>query len=344
MTTRLLFILVFICLVGCQEQPQSQNYQFVNIDVVYTDSVSIRAIEFLDGNTLAFAGSKGQYGTVDMRTGKVRTHTQRIDSLVPEFRAVAHTANNFFMLSVGSPALLYKTGNNGQMELVYSEAGEGVFYDALKFWNDMEGLAIGDGVDGCMAVLITRDGGNSWTKLPCDQLPKLEGEVGAYAASNTNIEIMGDTAWVMTSKEQLLLTEDKGKTWEVLKTPIKIEETYQGIYSIDFYDNWQGFGVGGDFSKPGLNRSNKIKTTDGGRTWQLMAEAGEPAYKSCVQYIPNTGGMDLVALGFTGISYSKDGGFSWKQLSEESFYTIRFLNDSIAYAAGKNRIARLKFQ
>ena len=39
-----------------------------------------------------------------------------------------------------------------------------------------------------------------------------------------------------------------------------------------------------------------------------------------------------------------DIGKTWKRLSDESFYTIRFLNDSIAYAAGKNRIAKLTFR
>ena len=33
-----------------------------------------------------------------------------------------------------------------------------------------------------------------------------------------------------------------------------------------------------------------------------------------------------------------------KHLSDEGFYTIRFLNDSIAYAAGKGRISILTFR
>ena len=37
-------------------------------------------------------------------------------------------------------------------------------------------------------------------------------------------------------------------------------------------------------------------------------------------------------------------GTSWKHLSDEGFYTIRFLNDSIAYAAGKGRISKLTFR
>ena len=305
---------------------------------------SIRAIEFLDKQTLAFAGSRGQFGTVDLLKGKVRANVQTFDSITPEFRAVAHTATDFLMLSVGSPALLYKTGDAGQMELVYKEEGEGVFYDAMKFWNNSEGIAIGDTVDGCFSILITRDEGKTWKKLPCKVLPNLNGDTGAYAASNTNIEIQGDKTWVMTSNEVLLYSPDRGKSWKSIRTPIQIEETYQGIYSLDFYDAMNGYGIGGDFSKPDLNVSNKIKTVDGGQTWTVVSDGLEPGYKSCVQYIPNSGGMDLVAVGFTGVSLSNDGGVQWKSLNDEGFYTIRFLNDSIAYAAGRNRIAELRFK
>lgn len=230
------------------------------------------------------------------------------------------------------------------MELVYKEEGAGVFYDAMAFWNDEEGMAIGDYNKGCFAVIVTRNGGGTWDRSPCDNIPDLDENTGAYAASNTNIAIVGDKAWVVTSKEQILRTPDKGNTWEVVKTPIQIKETYQGIYSIDFYDGMNGFGIGGDFSKPELRDSNKIMTSDGGKTWSLVAESEDPGYKSCVRYVPNAGTRDLVAVGFTGISYSRDGGTTWHPLSDEGFYTIRFLNDSIAYAAGRNRIAKLTFQ
>jgi hypothetical protein len=51
-----------------------------------------------------------------------------------------------------------------------------------------------------------------------------------------------------------------------------------------------------------------------------------------------------VAVGFTGIAYSGDGGKAWRDLSDESFYTLRFASDSVAYAAGKGRLARLTFR
>ena len=329
---------------SCAEKRTPNNFSSVKVDTVYEDSISIRAIEFLDESTLAFAGNKGFFGSVEVKMGKVRLNAQKYDTIVPEFRAIAHTSTDFFMLSVANPALLYKTESGGQMKLVYKEEGEGVFYDAMKFWNDDEGVAVGDIVDGCISIVITRDGGSTWRKIPCSDLPNgVKGE-GAFAASNTNIETNGDAAWIATSAGRVYHSLDKGKTWDVVQTPIINEGPAQGIYSIDFYDEKQGYGVGGDYTQPELKTANKIVTNDGGKSWQLIADDKAPNYKSCVQYVPNSDGKELVALGFTGVSYSHDGGANWEHLSDESFYTLRFLNDSVAYAAGKNRIAKLSFR
>ncbi len=340
---RIIFAVLFVSLlVGCVER--ELNYTSVDIEIVFEDSVSIRAITFLDGKTLAFAGSRGMFGTVDLQTHAVRSSVQRYDTLMPEFRAVAGTSADFFMLSVASPALLYKTGNSGQMELVYKEEGEGVFYDSMTFWNDKEGIAVGDTVDGCLSIIITRDGGHSWKKVPCEELPPSRVGEGAFAASDTNIAIVEKSTWVATTEGRIFFSMDKGKSWEVFKTPIIKDEPTQGIYSIDFYDENLGFGIGGDYTQPEANTANKAITEDGGKTWTLVADGQEPGYKSCVQFVPNSNGHNLVAVGFTGISVSNDSGKNWISLSEEPFYTLRFLNDSIAYAAGKNRMAKLVFK
>ena len=122
------------------------------------------------------------------------------------------------------------------------------------------------------------------------------------------------------------------------------EKDTEGIYSIDFYDDLNGFAIGGDYTTPGDNAANKMITKDGGKTWQLVAQNKNPGYRSCVQYIPNREGKELVAIGFKGIDYSNDSGNTWKHLSDEGFYTIRFLNDSVAYAAGVGRISKLLFR
>ncbi len=341
---RILSIILFLTLASsCAEKKAHRPFKSVHIETVYQDSVSIRAIEIM-GNSVAFAANNGIFGSLDLGSGKIRTNFEKYDTIKPEFRAVAHTSTDFFMLSVGSPALLYKTGGNGKMDLVYKETGEGVFYDAMTFWNDVEGIAVGDSMEGCLSIIITRDGGNSWVKLPCSQLPKgIDGE-GAFAASNTNIKVVGNNTWIATTKSRIYFSPDKGKTWRIQQTTIVNQETTQGIYSLDFNDENLGIAIGGDYTRPESNIANKALTTDGGKTWNLIADGEDPSYKSCVQFVPNSDGNSIVALGFTGISFSHDRGAHWKHLSDESFYTLRFLNDSVAYAAGRDRISKLVFK
>ncbi len=339
----LLIALILFAVISCSEDKKNEPFTSVEIEMLYKDSLSVRAIEIM-GNSLAFAANKGVFGTIDLTTGIVRTDIQKYHTSIPEFRAVGHTSTDFFMLSIANPALLYKTGDTGKMELVYKEEDDAVFYDAMTFWNDKEGIAMGDSMAGCLSIIITRDGGNTWKKVPCSQLPKSgEGE-GAFAASNTNIKTVGEKTWIATTNSRIYFSPDKGMTWEVFETPIVKELQTQGIYSIDFWDENLGVAVGGDYTEPESNKGNKAVTKDGGRTWQLISDGQTPNYKSCVQFVPNTDGKGIVALGFTGISYSFDMGNTWQELSDEPFLTFRFLNDSIAYAAGKDRIAKLTFR
>ncbi|MFV0540916.1 MAG: oxidoreductase [Aestuariibaculum sp.] len=339
----LLSVILFSC--GKNDRITQVAFNKIEMETILQDSIlSIRAIEILNDNSLAFAANNGAFGLYNPKTKVWQRSIQQYDSLKLHFRAVAHTASDFFMLTVGNPALLFKTGNKGKMELVYKEEKEGVFYDAMTFWNDKEGIAIGDSVDGCLSIIVTRNGGHSWRKLPCEDLPKSKSGEGAFAASNTNIKTIGNKVWVATTQGNIYYSENKGVTWQIIETPIVKAKDTEGIYSIDFYDENNGFAIGGDYTNPDGNEENKIRTTNGGKTWQLVAPNQNPGYRSCIQYVPNGNGRALVAVGFKGVDFSNDSGHSWKHLSNDSFYTIRFLNDSVAYAAGGGQISKLVFK
>ena len=338
---------LLILLASCASEPEFTPRAFKSVEVqeVFTDSISIRAITLM-GKNLAFSGSDNTYGIYNSGENSVRSSRIGIDSVNTEFRAVAATSTDFFMLGVGNPALMFKTGDQGKMELVYLEEHEKVFYDSMAFWNDQEGIAMGDPTDGCISVIITRNGGRSWSKLSCDQLPAAAEGEAAFAASNTNIALYGDHTWIATggTRSRILYSPDKGNTWEVFDTPVVQGEPTKGIYSIDFYDELNGFAIGGDFTKPEENTANKAVTHDGGKTWTLAGQGQDPGYLSCVQYIPGRKGEELVAVGFQGIWFSRDGGQHFTKISDEPFYTLRFNSDTTAFAAGKYRIARLTFK
>jgi hypothetical protein len=55
-------------------------------------------------------------------------------------------------------------------------------------------------------------------------------------------------------------------------------------------------------------------------------------------------GKSLVSVGVSGLYYSYDSGNSWKQLAtDSSLFTIRFIDNQTAIAAGKNKMIRIKF-
>ncbi|MDT7831834.1 oxidoreductase [Flavobacteriaceae bacterium S356] len=338
-------ILLFLCafvITSCTREYQPRNIENLEIKSIKIDSTSIRTIVAIDSNTVMFAGSNGKLGYhVEGKKTVIKTVRYK-DTLTPGFRSAATNGSDFFILSVSNPALLYKTSIVAH-ELVYKEEHEKVFYDSMKFFNELDGIAMGDPTDDCLSVLLTNDGGKTWNKISCDNLPKIVAGEAAFAASNTNIKVLGDTVWIVTggAKARVFKSTDKGLSWNVYDTPIVQGDGPQGIYSVDFADELHGIIIGGDYLKSEANERNKAITVDGGVTWITVADGQEPTYKSCVQYVPNTEGKEVFAVGKTGISYSKDGGKNWNKISEEAFYTIQFVDRTAAWLSGNGKLGKL---
>ena len=313
-------------------------------DILIDPSLNIRTLEITD-NMIYAASSKGEiYSFLNNKPNiiNVEQFSSFLDSVqYPNFRSMSVVDNNVFAMTIGSPALLFKNG-----KVVYREKNEKVFYDSMDFWNLKEGLVVGDYLDGCISVLITRDGGETWDKLLCDKFKEPIDNEGFFAASDTNISIVGDEVWIGSGgfNSRIYYSKNKGIAWDIINTPIIQGESTKGIYSIDFYNKNIGFAIGGDYTKPEENISNKILTTDGGKNWKVVANNQNPGYRSCVKYFPNSNGNSLIAVGFNGVNISNDGGNTWKKISDEGFYTVRFLNENTAYAAGKGKISKLHFK
>ncbi len=349
MNKAIIGVLCCILFFGCKSASviTENPVKSISVDTLHTDKISIRAIAIADGKVF-YAGNKNRVGWVDYTNKSKFERKITRDSLSLEFRSLAVTKEAVFVASIGNPALLYRFSKNMQQkQLVYEEQHEKVFYDSMQFWNDDEGIAMGDPVANCFNIVITRDGGKTWQKTPCSALPKLvEGEA-AFAASNTNIIIRGNHTWLVSGgkKARVFHSSDKGISWEVFETPIVQGETMTGIFTADFYNDKIGFIAGGNYEKSTQNFQNKALTTNGGKTWQLVGEHSGFGYASCIQFVPGSNAKELVCVGSTGIFYSGDQGKTWKQLSSDvNLYTLRFVDNTTAIAAGKDKIIRLRMQ
>lgn len=347
MRVKYIFGFCLISLLSCSKKNDFQSYfQKINIKVLHEESLSSRAI-LIDNNNLWYSGNNGKYGAINLSDGTKVNGFVLKDSIKPEFRSIAHTKDDVFILSVANPALLYKISNDKkEVKLVYQEENEKVFYDSMQFLDDQFGVAMGDPVANCLNIIITKDGGNSWQKVPCASLPKVEEGEAAFAASNSNVLLRNNKIIIVSGgkKSRCFVSEDKGITWNVYDTPIVQGKEMTGIFTADFYDENIGFIAGGDYEKQEDNSKNKAITKDGGKTWELVGQNTGFGYASCVQFVPNSKGEALVCVGGTGLHYSNDSGKTWlKLLDDKDLYTLRFKNDSVAYAAGKNRVVELKF-
>lgn len=348
----LLILLVLNVCISCkingytEKKVNDSEFQSIQIDTLFQDKISIRAIQ-IDGNIVWYGADNGRYGFFNLKTKQKNEDQIFKDSLKLEFRSIAQTAKHVFILNVANPAMLHRISKDGkETKVVYQENHEKVFYDSMQFWDDKEGIAMGDPIADCLNIIMTRDGGNSWKKISCDKLPKVVDGEAAFAASNTNIVIKGNDTWIVSGgkKARVFYSANKGNNWEVFDTPIVQGKAMAGIFTAAFYDSKSGFIAGGDYESPNQNFGNKARTEDGGKTWELVSENESFGYASCVQYVPNSNGKSLVTVGASGLYYSVDSGNSWRQLTTDpSLFTIRFLDNHTAIAAGKNKMIRINF-
>lgn len=337
-----LYIAILIFLNSCNQEYKARQTVNISIENFKMDSTSIRAIEIVNDSSIVYAGSIGDLGIITSSGKIIGTKKIITDTIIPHFRSLSYTKQGVYALNVGNPALLYQYKNNA-INIVYKEENENVFYDSMKFFDELNGIAMGDPTDDCLSIIITRDGGNTWGKIKCEDLPKIEKGEAAFAASNTNIAIVGENAWIVTGglKARVFHSADMGLTWKVYNTPIIQGKNTTGIYSVDFYNEKQGIICGGDYLDKFGNFANKAITKDGGKTWEVVAENSEPKYVSCVQYVPETGGKEVFAVSTNGVFYSNNYGKEWVKMSDESYYSIRLFDKNTAWLSGNNVIAKM---
>lgn len=263
-----------------------------------------------------------------------------------DFRDVdAINETTAYALSIGNgPASrIYKTVDGGaSWTQQFRNDDPKAFADAMTFWDANHGLVIGDSVEGRFWILMTSNGGKSWSRVPSEVLPLALENEGAFAASGTNIAMYGKThAWIglgAAPRSRVLRTTDRGRTWKVFETPIKSGQA-EGIFSIAFRDKKHGVVVGGDYRKETEAVDNLAVTSDGGETWTLVK--GLSGFRSVVAYVPGT--ETLVAIGPAGGDYSVDDGRTWTRLEGPGFDTFSFVHGkAIGWGAGaRGAIGRL---
>jgi photosystem II stability/assembly factor-like uncharacterized protein len=304
---------------------------------IFQIDCSIRALEVENDSTCWFVGSKNKFGYTNDYGKTWKEKLIKYDTFNLEFRSISVTTNSVFILSIGSPALLFKIDKKTlNYKLVYKETNKKAFYDSMQFWDDENGIAVGDPTTNCMSIVLTKDGGNSWNKIACTNLPlAVEGEA-AFAASNTNISLVDQKAFIATGGKEanVLLGTDYGKSWTKYKTPIIQGEKMTGIFSLDNLSMDTAIIAGGNWSSKESTVKAMAITVDS-NNWKI--KENNPGYISCIQFVPKT--KNLIACSTTGIYYSKNLAESWDKISDEGYYSFQISKiGEFLYFSGKNKL------
>lgn len=336
----LLAVLFVSCASNPKDGPNSQAW------VHWEAPGSIRTLDVVSETHLRCAASDGWVGqTTD---GIHWNHRKWLapDSTAPSFRSSGANGTHWFAASISSPAWVARTSPEGwEPEWVHHDTTKAVFLDAMAWWNEREGLVFGDPVEECLTLLITRDGGQTWTPTPCNIAPIAQTGEAGFAASNGNICVQGDTAWVFSggTASRCLRSTDRGLSWDVFELPIRQGEAMTGVFGASFANARRGLAIGGNWEHPDDNFGNLIATRDGGETWRLLAEGTGPGYRSCIVHHPRNS-QQVVASGFQGVDVSLDGGRTWRHVSDSSRYVARFSpSGRTLWLAGKRSLSRVSW-
>lgn len=351
LTNSIVFLLLFLFF-NCKTNTENTNKNQTNIQARWTrqsshTQSSLRGLSIVNDSIAWASGSNGTFCRT-VNGGSTWTSGIVSGAGTLDFRDIeAFDAENAILLSAGQPARIYKTSNGGKAwHLQYENLLEGVFFDAMEFWDPTHGIAMSDPVNGNFIIVTTSDSGQTWQQIPPENIPAaIPGEAG-FAASGSNLAVLGkQKAWFGTggTTARVFRSNDKGLHWEVSKTPMISGEASTGIFSITFCDENNGVAVGGDYLKPEAKYKNAIYSKDGGVTWFLSDGSGPVGYRSCIACVPNLN--TLISVGITGSDYSVNKGITWYELDTVGFNAIDFApsGKQVGWAVGaEGKISKIE--
>ncbi|MBK8724742.1 MAG: hypothetical protein IPL96_01500 [Holophagaceae bacterium] len=290
----------------------------------------------------AVAWATGAKGTV-LRTVDGSTWTRCV---VPpgaealDFRDVhAVDAEQAWILAAGPGASgrIYATRDGGATwVLQFTNPEAAGFLDALAFWDAQRGVAMGDPVRGRFQVLLTQDGGATWTPAPATGLPPALENEGAFAASGTCL-VTGARGWAWfvtggAKASRVFSTRNGGRSWKATETPVPAGEATKGLFTAAFTSGGRGVVLGGDYKQPALGTLNGAFSTNSGATW--VAAPAQPAGLLSGTTLVKGRPKAILAVGLAGTGRSRDGGQTWQSLDGTPLHAVSSAGPDATWAVG----------
>jgi photosystem II stability/assembly factor-like uncharacterized protein len=312
-------------------------------------TASLRGVSAVDGRTAWASGSKGTVlRTID--GGSTWSAVPVPGEEATDFRDIeAFGPDGAVVMGIGRPAKIFRTRDGGRTwTRTYYDDSPGIFLDGLAFFDERNGLAVGDPMDGRFFLISTADGGSTWMPLPAGSRPIAAAGEAAFAASGTSMTVQGrDRIWLCTggAVARVLRSEDRGAHWEASPSALLEGPASAGGFSVAFLDRRTGIAVGGDYRAESAAAGNTAVSNDGGKTWVSVRDRRPAGFREAVAFFTDTRPPIAVTVGPSGSDLSLDLGRTWAPLAGPvGFHSLSFAKKSrVAWAVGRDGlIAKLE--
>lgn len=310
---------------------------------------SLRGISAVDDRVAWASGSKGTVlRTVD--GGSTWTAVPIAGEEASDFRDIeAFGPDDAVVMAIARPAKIFRTRDGGKTwARTFFDDSPGIFLDSMAFFDDRNGLAVGDPMDGRFLLIATADGGETWTPVPPASRPAAAEGEAAFAASGTSLAVHGnDRIWLTTGGpvSRVWRSADRGAHWESAPSRLLEGSASSGGFGVAFLDERRGIAVGGDYRAEAAAKGTAAVTGDGGRTWIAVGDRRPGGFREAVAFVPRAKRPIAVAVGPAGSDVSVDLGRTWTPLAGPTgFHSISIARRGrTALAVGRNGlIAKLE--
>ncbi len=307
-------------------------------------NISLRGMSVVNDQVIWVSGSSGSVGK-STDGGRSWKWYQVKGFEKNDFRDIeAFDEKTAVIMAVGEPAFLLKTFNGGESwKLVYTDSTKGVFLDAMEFWDNGNGIAVGDPLsDGRIYVVRTDDFGNSWERYQSTRMMPAEKGEAMFASSGTNIRRLSNLEAIVVTggTRSRLLIHEKWMDIPMLQGGETTGANSLAIWNVPPRKSNIVI-VGGDFTNDTSSIKNCTWSNDMGKHWNSPVVPPH-GYRSCVEFITAD---RLITCGTSGIDVSEDGAKNWRLISTESFHVCKKARTgkSIFMAGANGRIAKLEW-
>jgi hypothetical protein len=214
---------------------------------------------------------------------------------------------------------IYKTTDRGTtwnlVSGLFTNAAS--FPNTIHFFDQNNGVVMGDPVDGYFEIYTTADGGINWTRVPISNIPPpLTGETGTvnYQA------YFNDSYWFTTNSARIFRSTDRGYTW----TSYQFSQS-TGLITVAFRDELHGIA---DASSGGPGWNYYI-TSDGGITWNYVSSTPSWLYGYFnITSVPSIQATYVInSISYSGterkamVLFTNDDGLTWHRMDDWGSFT-----------------------